>query len=192
MTQLTDAISQGVWLSRMTDQAAWGLTDLITAMGPNTQGIEVGVNLGTNSYMLLDACPNITKIIGIDPFEAYMDWRSMVAQKDMDEAYDTFKLNLELMRNRFELLKMKSSEAAAELKDGAYDFVFIDGDHSIKAVLNDLENYTPKVKKGGLVSGHDIGLYSVNMAVQGWCRKNQINPNTIHIVENQAWYWVKE
>jgi predicted O-methyltransferase YrrM len=192
MTYLTDSIAQGIWLSRMTDQAAWGLTDLITAMGPDTRGIEIGVNTGMNSYMLLDACPNITKLIGIDPFEAYMDWRSAVTQPDMDEAYATFRENQELMKSRFELLKLKSTDAAAILEDEAYDFVFIDGDHSIKAVLSDLDLYAPKVKKGGLLAGHDVGLYSVNMAVQGWCRKNQINPKAIHVVENQAWYWVKE
>ena len=192
MTQLKDAISQGVWLSRMTDQAAWGLTDLITAMGPDTQGIEIGVYHGVNSYMLLDACPNIKKIVGVDPFESYMDWQYMVTQDVMDEAYAAFNENLELMKNRFELLKMKSIDAASELENDAYDFVFIDGDHSIKAVLSELEMYVPKIKKGGLVAGHDIGLYSVNMAVQGWCRKNHVSPSDIHIVENQSWYWVKE
>lgn len=192
MTQLKDAISQGVWLSRMTDQAAWGLTDLISAMGPDIQGIEIGVYHGVNSYMLLDACPTIKKIIGVDPFESYMDWQYMVTQDVMDEAYAAFEENLELMKNRFELLKMKSVDAAAVLEDNAYDFVFIDGDHSIKAVLGELEMYVPKIKKGGLVAGHDIGLYSVNMAVQGWCRKNGVSPSDIHIVENQSWYWVKE
>lgn len=192
MTQLKDAISQGVWLSRMTDQAAWGLTDLISAMGPDIQGIEIGVYHGVNSYMLLDACPTIKKIIGVDPFESYMDWQYMVTQDVMDEAYAAFEENLELMKNRFELLKMKSVDAAAVLEDDAYDFVFIDGDHSIKAVLGELEMYVPKIKKGGLVAGHDIGLYSVNMAVQGWCRKNGVSPSDIHIVENQSWYWVKE
>jgi hypothetical protein len=33
--------------------------------------------------------------------------------------------------------------------------IFIDGDHDYNAVKNDLINYYPKLKKGGIFAGHD-------------------------------------
>jgi predicted O-methyltransferase YrrM len=192
MSQLTKYIQENTWLSHMTHQAAWGLVDVISNLGPRVKGIEIGVNQGVNSYMLLDACPNITKLVGVDPYVSYQDWQSVVSQESMDEAYAAFRENYELMRDRFELFKMKSQDAALELKDGDFDFVFIDGDHSIKGVLSDLDNYAPKVRKGGIVAGHDIGIYSVNMAVQAWVKRRLIDPKKMILVENQAWYWVVE
>ena len=36
-----------------------------------------------------------------------------------------------------------------------FDFVYIDGDHSYKGAKSDLRNYYPKVKRGGVIAGHD-------------------------------------
>lgn len=191
-TNLEKYLEQGIWLSKMPDHAAWGLVDLIRDLGPNVKGIEIGVQLGMNSYMLLDACPNITKIIGVDPYEPYTDWDRSITQSDQDIIYAEFMENLPLMKDRFELLKYKSVDASVYLEDDSYDFLFVDGDHSIRGVLNDLDKYVPKIKKGGIVAGHDIGLHGVNMAVQGWCRRKNIDSKKVMITENQAWYWIKE
>ncbi len=192
MSQLIEWINDNTWLSKMTYQAAWGLTDLIANLGPNVRGIEIGVSQGINSCMLLNACPNIEKIYGVDPYVAYDDWVGPIKQEIIDESYSILTENLPLMGNRFELIKMDSVSAAKNLQDDSYDFVFIDGDHSAKAVLNDLDNYVPKIRKGGIVGGHDIGLSGVNMAIGAWCRRHGVNTNTIRLVENQAWYWIKE
>jgi len=37
------------------------------------------------------------------------------------------------------------------------DFLFIDGDHSTLGVLQDIEDYTPLVRPGGIVALHDVG-----------------------------------
>lgn len=37
------------------------------------------------------------------------------------------------------------------------DFLFIDGDHHREAVFRDLQLWVPKVRPGGLISGHDWG-----------------------------------
>jgi predicted O-methyltransferase YrrM len=192
MSQLKEWINNNTWLSKMTDQAAWGLTDLITSLGPNTRGIEIGVSQGINSYMLLSACPNIEKIYGVDPYVAYDDWVGPIKQEILDESYEIFSENLKLMADKFELIKMDSVSAALKFQDNSYDFVFVDGDHSAKAVLSDLDNYVPKIRKGGIVGGHDIGLSGVNMAINAWCRRHGVNTNKVRLVENQAWYWIKE
>lgn len=188
---LKEWVSNGLWLTKMMEQAAWGLTDPISNLGPGIKGIEIGIQHGCNSLMLIDACPNISKIIGIDPFVAYQDWDHFVPQRAQDEAYALFKENLPLLGSKFEHMKMHSIEAASHLKDDSYDFVFIDADHSLNAVLLDLEYYVPKVKKGGIVAGHDVGLQGVNLGIQTWCKRKNIPFQNLYIVENQAWYYVK-
>lgn len=191
-TELSEWISSGTWLTKMLDQACWGLTDQIANLGPGIKGIEIGVQFGTNSLMLLDACPNISKIVGIDPFEPYQDWNHSVTKEIQDRNWGIFQQNLPLLGNKFEHIKLKSEDAAELLEDNSFDFVFIDADHSLRAVLSDLEKYIPKVKKGGIIAGHDVGLQGVNMAITTWCRRKAIPYNSVYVVENHSWYWFNE
>lgn len=52
-------------------------------------------------------------------------------------------------------LKGLSWEMAKEFKDNSVDFVFIDADHDYEFVIKDIESWYPKIKKGGILSGHD-------------------------------------
>lgn len=52
-------------------------------------------------------------------------------------------------------LKGMSWEMADKFEDGAVDFVFIDADHSYESVVKDINAWLPKIKKGGMISGHD-------------------------------------
>lgn len=52
-------------------------------------------------------------------------------------------------------LESTRDQALAACPDG-YDFLFIDGDHTLPAVTRDHELYAPLVKQGGLVGFHDI------------------------------------
>ena len=50
---------------------------------------------------------------------------------------------------------MPSRDAARVLADGVADLVFIDGDHAYSGVKEDIEIWRPKVRKGGILCGHD-------------------------------------
>ena len=52
-------------------------------------------------------------------------------------------------------LKMSSLLAARLFDPGSVDFVFLDADHSEKAVRDDLEAWYPLVKPGGAIGVHD-------------------------------------
>ena len=51
---------------------------------------------------------------------------------------------------------MPSLEAANLIKDKSLDICFIDADHRYAAVKADILAYAPKVKDGGILSGHDL------------------------------------
>ena len=50
-----------------------------------------------------------------------------------------------------------TDSASKEFKDNSFDLIFIDADHSYEAVKKDLDNWIPKLKPGGKISGHDYG-----------------------------------
>lgn len=49
--------------------------------------------------------------------------------------------------------------------DREFDAVFIDADHSYKAVMEDISAWYPKVKYGGIICGHDFDEEGVKRAV---------------------------
>jgi len=49
----------------------------------------------------------------------------------------------------------RSSEKCDDIPDESVDFLFIDGDHRYTQFKKDVQNWYPKIKKGGTISGHD-------------------------------------
>jgi cephalosporin hydroxylase len=53
-----------------------------------------------------------------------------------------------------------------EFKDASLDFVYLDGDHQTDAVVADIDAWKPKIRKGGILAGHDINMKNVYDAMQ--------------------------
>lgn len=56
---------------------------------------------------------------------------------------------------RVQLLRLLSVEAARCFPDEYFDAVYLDANHSYEAVLADLAAWVPKIRKGGVIAGHD-------------------------------------
>jgi predicted O-methyltransferase YrrM len=54
------------------------------------------------------------------------------------------------------IYNMTSLEAANEIENESLDICFIDACHKYSSVKNDILAYLPKVKKGGILCGHDF------------------------------------
>ena len=76
----------------------------------------------------------------------------------MDD-YVKFMENTTLYRSRVTDLSLHSHDAASYLLDlfgkGYFDMAWIDGGHDYETVKGDILSYSPLLKKGGLLSGHD-------------------------------------
>lgn len=46
-------------------------------------------------------------------------------------------------------------DAVKDFADESLDFVYIDGNHNLKYVVEDICEWSKKVKNGGIISGHD-------------------------------------
>lgn len=180
------------WPAIYNQQAARGIIKELKTLPYPAIGIEVGVNRGINSWYMLTECPNIEKIIGIDHFQPYVDWDRPISKLEQELNYKILLENMSSMRDRFELIRDTSDNAAKLLEDDAYDFVFLDADHSMKSVLKDLDSYWPKIRSGGIIAGHDSNLFSVNFAVSSWTKYNGIAASDVKMVINQAWYFRKK
>jgi len=168
--------------------SAEGMIDIFKNLGDNIIGAEIGVCRGRNIKAVLDRCPNIRKIYGIDPWASYP---AIDAQTSIDNYIIAKKtLSSYMLDDNVELIKTTSLNAATTLfKDNFFDFVYIDGDHSEEAVFCDLHAWWPKVKSTGILCGHDFRPkdIAVRRAVKDFV--NTILKNAIVIeTKHHSWY----
>ena len=55
-------------------------------------------------------------------------------------------------------------EACKDIENESLDFVFIDADHSEESCFADIQAWYPKIKKTGMLLGHDINWDTVKAA----------------------------
>ena len=152
----------------------------------NPIGVEVGVAEGITTEHLLKNVKGI-KLYGVDPYPEYIDWdgNQPAADKnkeDMLERTKDFK--------NFTLLEETSDQAVLRFDDEKLDFVFIDGLHTYEQVLLDARNYWKKLKKGGIMIGHDYSrIEGVNRAANEFSDSVGL---VIKTAKQDLWYLVKE
>ncbi|GAF72188.1 unnamed protein product [marine sediment metagenome] len=55
------------------------------------------------------------------------------------------------------VVRADASDVAGIFPDGYFDLVFLDADHHYDDVLRNIQEWLPKVRKDGVLSGHDYG-----------------------------------
>ncbi len=113
-------------------------------------GIEVGVNEGEYGIKL---CHAGLKVYGIDPYVAYREYKS---PKSYVSHYLQALANLE--GYDYTIIKKFSMDAVEDFEDESLDFVYIDGNHSLPYITADIFGWEPKLRKGGVMSGHDYAF----------------------------------
>lgn len=115
-------------------------------------GAEIGVLKGEFTEKL---CKAGLKVYGIDPWQAqdYHLKNNPNYQKKRDQVYKSAVKRL----TPYDciLIRTTSMDALSWFEDESLDFVYIDADHHFRYFAEDLVEWTKKVKKGGIVAGHD-------------------------------------
>ena len=126
------------------------------------QGIELGVRSAQDAAILLARLP--VTIIGVDNYLPYIDVQAEITE-EMQAKVKGHAIQLQKeYPDRFSLDFRDSIEAASKYPDKAYDFVFIDANHSYAEVKKDLLAWYNKVKPGGVYCGHDYSMDGVKAA----------------------------
>lgn len=113
--------------------------------------VEVGVKYGGFSKFILKNT-GIEKLYSIDPWEINEE---LTAKENPVTVYDICKENLSPYGERSEMIKAYSPQICSKFENEMFDFVYIDGLHDYESVKKDIIGWFPKVKKGGIIAGHD-------------------------------------
>ena len=159
-------------------------------------GVEVGVEKGLYSSILCKCNPQM-KLYSVDAWTPYKGYRGYVSQGRFNKLYDEAKERLAFYNN-CEVVKAFSMDAVKQFKNGSLDFVYIDGSHEFQQVTNDIAEWSKKVRKGGIVSGHDFrrgaGKWTCHVkdVVQAWTYSHRIRPwFVLRGDKSPTWFWVK-
>lgn len=169
-------------------------------------GAEIGTERGIFAKRLCVTNPQL-HLYCIDPWQAYRGYREHVNQQRLDDFYAEAQWRMAPFGAT--LIRKFSTEAAAHFDDESLDFVYIDGNHSLLHVVQDFCYWVPKVRKGGIVSGHDyvqrinpsLGMHVVE-AVNAYTQAYHISEWFVlgrkEVVKGElrerprSWMWVKE
>lgn len=118
--------------------------------------VEIGVELGMFSEEILVACKEAIVYL-IDPWTYQMNYKDPCNVKQMlqEEKYQKTLNRIARFSDRTVVIRDYSEPASREFQDNSLDLVYLDGDHSMTSVVRDIANWWPKVRPGGILSGHD-------------------------------------
>ncbi len=147
---------------------------------------EVGVYSGIHARNIFDNL-NVKKILLIDPYEDY--------DPDDSSSYNLLAAKVEA-HNRFhliddsfvEFMEMKSITASTKIGSETLDFVYIDANHNYKEVVSDINFFWHKIKKGGILAGHDFNVFDVAKAVVHFSDAHNLKVQT----GTEDWWIIKE
>jgi len=120
--------------------------------------IEVGVQKGLFAKRMLDSWKSCTEYKLVDLWgheEGYKEPGDH-SQEWHDTALSETKRRVNPYMDKVEFFIMRSTAAAKLIQDDHFDFVYLDARHDYCAVAEDIENYWPKVRPGGILAGHDF------------------------------------
>eukprot|EP01004_Peranema_trichophorum_P009145 NODE_7890_length_731_cov_22.569079_g7275_i0.p1 GENE.NODE_7890_length_731_cov_22.569079_g7275_i0~~NODE_7890_length_731_cov_22.569079_g7275_i0.p1 ORF type:complete len:173 (+),score=27.31 NODE_7890_length_731_cov_22.569079_g7275_i0:72-590(+) len=86
--------------------------------------------------------------------ENYEDVANVV-QETQDKLYNEAKSRLQKFGNKVVFVRAFSNQAINKFNDLSIDFIYIDARHDYEGVSEDLRLYWPKLRKGGILAGHD-------------------------------------
>lgn len=169
-------------------------------------GAEIGVEQGLYSEVLLTANPDL-KLYCVDMWTTYPGYRDHVDQNRLDEFLNNTKKRLD--GYNVEYMKMMSMDAVKLIPDESLDFVYIDANHELPWVMDDIYWWGKKVRPGGIISGHDYyeskRTYTkchVKYAVDCFTRAFRVIPWFIWGAQakipgtirdtSRSWMWVKK
>lgn len=113
-------------------------------------GVEVGVDRGEYGLML---CKAGLKMYGVDSYVRYDAYKG---EGMYESHYEQALKNLK--GYDYTIIKKFSMDALVDFEDNSLDFVYIDGNHTLPYIAMDIFGWERKVKKGGIISGHDYAV----------------------------------
>lgn len=169
-----------------------------------TSGAEIGTQRAAFANAICVGVPGV-KLTCVDAWEQYGDYQPSFLRKNKgDSVYEDVKKALSLYNAT--IIRKYSMDAVKDIPDESLDFVYIDANHEFQSATNDIAEWSKKVKKGGIISGHDYietddpihkdlteEKLEAKEVVDGWTLAKGIK--TFYVLAGDrwpSWFWVKE
>jgi predicted O-methyltransferase YrrM len=155
--------------------------------------VEIGSFLGQSAAFMCVEIINSQKNIKfdcIDPMkivENYAESARLHPELWSQYSAEQFHKRLESVKGYYNLIQEESSIAVNLYKDNSIDFLMIDGDHSYDAVKNDIINFLPKMKIGGVITGDDAYVPEILKAAKDAIEGTEL---TLSVVEG-IHFWIE-
>lgn len=191
-----------------------GLYQLFAKLGYKV-GCEIGPEQGRNAMLMFENIPNL-KLYGIDSYKMHPQASYIVHadKRHWDQDYwDGIKQKAvrRLADKDYTLIQKYSEYAIADIPDNSLDFVYLDADHSYDFVMQDIILWGRKIRKGGIISGHDyfndpdrserrvkvtqavddyVRVHGINFFITGedhYKEKGDIYPSFFFVKEGNIW-----
>jgi hypothetical protein len=137
----------------------------INTLGDNLVGLELGVLKGESLITILNNC-SIKKLYGVDSWLPYTDFLkhipdgkpaggATIEEQDINRFLTYHAIKYSKQKHKVEIIEKDSLEAVKQIPDNSLDFIFFDAMMTEKQSYEEAKVYYPKIKKGGLFTGHD-------------------------------------
>mmetsp|Transcript_95018 Transcript_95018/g.307434 ORF Transcript_95018/g.307434 Transcript_95018/m.307434 type:complete len:426 (+) Transcript_95018:59-1336(+) len=157
------------------------LRHLLERLGVDDRNIamaEVGVEAANTSQRLVERNPSLS-YIGVDPY----------VNNDGVYADVVRRLTPYMQQGRYVLHRKTSLEAALLVEDASLDLIFLDARHDYEAVEQDIIAWRPKVRPGGVLSGHDFSWMFPTVAMAVYAAVTETPEKTIHLAPDGMWWF---
>lgn len=123
-------------------------------------GVEIGTHLGEYANLILNTWRGT--LYCIDPWQDAPDYEAQIPllwggsdraehKRKAEERFRPY-----IARDRCRIMALTSQDAVQFFQNNSLDFVYVDGNHQMEHVLNDLQWWWPKLRSGGYMFGHDF------------------------------------
>jgi predicted O-methyltransferase YrrM len=169
---------------------------IVDQIDSNGKIVEIGSFLGRSTQYLATSLFNADKtdvtIYCIDTFKGSSEHANLKLPSDF---YTMFRDNLKFFIGRDMVVPIQGrsddQEVLNKFKDQEIDYIMVDGAHEYDAVLDDIENWWPKLKPDGVMFGDDFKLKSVEEAIRNMMPKLKNEGFSVNGSIEQTWFTSK-
>ena len=159
--------------------------------------VEIGSFLGRSTHYLATSLLNANKlnvtIYCVDTFAGSSEHANLNLPKDFSQI---FRDNLEYYINRDMVIPMQGRSDDTKIlevfEEASIDYIMVDGAHEYEPVIDDIQNWWPKLKPNGVMFGDDYNLASVSQAVKKTLPEIMAGGLGVNGSQEQTWYASKD
>jgi hypothetical protein len=122
------------------------------------KGVEVGSFQGWYANHILKNWSGTLYMVDVWRELSDKEYNDSSNMKFHSPTYTEAIQNIDGFEKRALMMRMESEQASEMFPDKSLDFVYIDANHTYEHVKQDIRLWSPKVKIGGILAGHDYLL----------------------------------